>query len=132
MPARTDPTTKSKSSNTRDVIGSYLAGWDDDDDPFESPPRDGDRQSASNQKKEPQGDILGAERLLDGRPARAPAVKLDEKRLVSLVRQYALTLSLFPADHLGGRLLSDKGIPKLRKTAPRVRLKGKGHEVSVT
>ncbi|KAH6628785.1 chromosome segregation in meiosis protein 3 [Chaetomium tenue] len=91
--------------NTGNFVDDYLADWDDD--PFRSvspEPAKNDKDGEGEKKK----DILGIDKELDlKKKPRAPRVKLDETRL-----------------------LSDKGIPKLRKMAPRLKLKGKGHEFS--
>ncbi|KAL2198865.1 replication fork protection component Swi3-domain-containing protein [Corynascus similis CBS 632.67] len=84
-------------------VDDYLADWDDD--PFRSPSPDPAKNDKPTEKK---ADVLGIEKELDlKKKPRAPRVKLDETRL-----------------------LSDKGIPKLRKMAPKIRFKGKGHEFS--
>ncbi|AEO64918.1 2649a89d-aa88-4129-9c18-f99901bdcb14 [Thermothielavioides terrestris] len=87
-------------------VNDYLADWPDDD-PFRSPSPEPAKTSdrKENAKKR---DVLGIETQLDlKRKPRAPRVKLDETRL-----------------------LSDKGIPRLRRMAPKLKLKGKGHEFS--
>ncbi|KAK4238419.1 replication fork protection component Swi3-domain-containing protein [Achaetomium macrosporum] len=97
-------------SGTRDstnFVNDYLADFNDDDDPFRSPSPEPPKKNDNNQK-EKKKDVLGIETQLDlKRKPRVPRVKLDESRL-----------------------LSDKGIPKLRKMAPKLRFKGKGHEFS--
>ncbi|KAK4149823.1 replication fork protection component Swi3-domain-containing protein [Chaetomidium leptoderma] len=97
-----DSANPGKGSST--FVNDYLADWDDDD-PFRSP----SPEPAKNDKeKEKSKDVLGIEKQLDlKRKPRAPRVKLDDTRL-----------------------LSDKGIPKLRKMGPKLKLKGKGHEFS--
>ncbi|KAK0726035.1 replication fork protection component Swi3-domain-containing protein [Lasiosphaeris hirsuta] len=93
-------------NNTSDILSDYLADWDDD--PFRSPsPKPG---SKKNDKKRKEPDTLGIDEQIDiTKKARAPRVKLDD-----------------------ARLLSEKGIPKLRKMATRIRLKGKGHEADAS
>ncbi|KAK3311569.1 replication fork protection component Swi3-domain-containing protein [Chaetomium strumarium] len=88
-------------------VNDYLADFNDDDDPFRSPSPEPPKKTGNNEK-EKKKDVLGIETQLDlKRKPRAPRVKLDESRL-----------------------LSDKGIPKLRKMAPKLKFKGKGHEFS--
>lgn len=94
-------------------MNDYLADWDGDD-PFRSPsPEPGQKTKTSDPKndkndKKRKTDALGIDEEIDvTKKARVPRVKLDETKL-----------------------LSDKGIPKLRKTAPKLKLKGKGHEVN--
>ena len=95
----------SEVQDTRAFINEYLADWDDDN-PFRSPSPAGDKDK-TNSKKRKEPDTLGIDKEIDvTKKARVPRVKLDDVRL-----------------------LSDKGIPKLRKTAPKLKLKGKGHEV---
>ncbi|KAK3331271.1 replication fork protection component Swi3-domain-containing protein [Apodospora peruviana] len=104
MPAKT--TAPSQNND----INDYLADWDDDD-PFRSPspqPPAGAAAGAKNDKKRKEADSLGIDEQIDlKKKPRVPRVKLDETRL-----------------------LSEKGIPKLRKMAPKLKLKGKGHEFS--
>ncbi|KAK4133526.1 Swi3-domain-containing protein [Trichocladium antarcticum] len=92
---------------TKSFMKDYLADWDDDD-PFRSPSPEPGRKNDDKGKKKDKTDVLGIEKELNlKKKPRAPRVKLDDTRL-----------------------LSDKGIPKLRKMATRLRLKGKGHEFS--
>ncbi|KAL2136539.1 hypothetical protein VTI74DRAFT_3084 [Chaetomium olivicolor] len=107
MPSKTgskpaEPATRGKPSSN--FVDDYLADWEDDD-PFRSPSPPLANKNGANDK-ENKKDTLGIDKELDlkKRP-RAPRVKLDETRL-----------------------LSDKGIPKLRKMAPKIKFKGKGHE----
>ncbi|CEI61220.1 hypothetical protein FVEN_g6054 [Fusarium venenatum] len=73
------------------------------DDPFASPPPE-----AFNKKRKEPDSGLGIDEEVDVKKrARAPNVKLDEERL-----------------------LSAKGIPKLRQRARDLKIKGKGHEFS--
>lgn len=83
-------------------------GVDDFNDPFaDSGDEQGKTDSQSNKRKQPDG--LGIEEAVAvTKKPRAPNVKLDEDRL-----------------------LSDKGIPKLRRKARDLKFKGKGHEVCV-
>ncbi|KAK3372184.1 replication fork protection component Swi3-domain-containing protein [Podospora didyma] len=114
MPSKTGPkpaNTQSHNLDSNEFVNDYLADWDDDD-PFRSPsPEPGKKAAADknkNPKKRKEPDTLGIDKQIDlTKKARAPAVKLDETRL-----------------------LSDKGIPKLRKMAPKLIMKGKGHEFS--
>ncbi|CCC08672.1 putative CSM3 protein [Sordaria macrospora k-hell] len=94
-------------NNTSAFVNDFLAGWDDDD-PFRSPSPEAADKNKANSKKRKEPDTLGIDKEIDvTKKARVPRVKLDD-----------------------ARLLSDKGIPKLRKTAPKLKLKGKGHEFS--
>ncbi|KAJ4415367.1 chromosome segregation in meiosis- protein [Neurospora sp. IMI 360204] len=94
-------------NNTSAFVNEFLAGWDDDD-PFRSPSPEAADKNKANSKKQKEPDTLGIDKEIDvTKKARVPRVKLDD-----------------------ARLLSDKGIPKLRKTAPKLKLKGKGHEFS--
>ncbi|KAK1758130.1 replication fork protection component Swi3-domain-containing protein, partial [Echria macrotheca] len=95
--------------DTNAFVDNYLEGWDDDD-PFRSPSPDAGKNTNGNEKnpKKRKGDALGIDQEIeDVKKARVPRVKLDDKKL-----------------------LSEKGIPKLRQMAPRLKLKGKGHEFS--
>ncbi|KAK1828656.1 chromosome segregation in meiosis protein 3, partial [Podospora conica] len=106
MPATTESSATNKVATTTSFVDDYLAGWDDD--PFRSPsPEPGAKKKEDNSKKRKEPDTLGIDEEIDLKKPRAPRVKLDE-----------------------ARLLSENGIPKLRKMAPKVRLKGKGHEFS--
>ncbi|EGO53235.1 hypothetical protein NEUTE1DRAFT_73667 [Neurospora tetrasperma FGSC 2508] len=94
-------------NNTSAFVNEFLAGWDDDD-PFRSPSPETARTNKTNNKKRKEPDTLGIDKEIDvTKKARVPRVKLDD-----------------------ARLLSDKGIPKLRKTSSKLKLKGKGHEFS--
>jgi len=111
MPSKTasKPTANGKGKEPEGFVEDYLAGWDSD--PFASDPEPRNKNPGSknnaNEKKRKGADVLGIDEEIDlKKKPRAPRVKLDE-----------------------GRLLSEKGIPKLRKMAPRLKLKGKGHEV---
>ncbi|KAK3695675.1 replication fork protection component Swi3-domain-containing protein [Podospora appendiculata] len=105
------PKTTSKPSDTNAFVNDYLADWDEDD-PFRSPsPEPAAKKKndkTTNEKKRKGTDTLGIEQELDlKKKPRAPRVKLDETRL-----------------------LSEKGLPKVRKMGPKLKLKGKGHEFS--
>ncbi|KAL6874578.1 Swi3 domain-containing protein [Trichoderma longibrachiatum] len=78
-------------------------GLDDSDNPFASPPP----ESSTKKRKEPDSGLGIEEEVSVQKRARVPAVKLDEERL-----------------------LGPDGIPKLRKRAAGLKLKGKGHEFS--
>ncbi|EXF77546.1 chromosome segregation in meiosis protein 3 [Colletotrichum fioriniae PJ7] len=78
---------------------------DDFDDPFKSPPPEA-KDASTNKRK--QAEALGLDEEVEvAKRVRVPRVKLDE-----------------------ARLLSDNGIPKLRKRAGNLKFKGKGHEFS--
>ncbi|KAL1856830.1 chromosome segregation in meiosis-related protein [Diaporthe australafricana] len=103
MPSKTDSRNAEPAANSFDDLDNYFLEGDVDDDPFASPkPEDNSR---SNKRKEP-GDGLGLdEEVSVAKKARVPRIKLDQDRL-----------------------LSEKGIPALRKRAGKLKLKGKGHE----
>ncbi|KAK3898288.1 replication fork protection component Swi3-domain-containing protein [Staphylotrichum tortipilum] len=105
MPSKTaSKPTDAPNRGTGGFVDDYLADWDNDD-PFRSPSPEPARNTKEPEKKT---DTLGIDQELDlKKKPRVPRVKLDETRL-----------------------LSDRGIPKLRKMAPRIRFKGKGHEFS--
>ncbi|KAK0749093.1 replication fork protection component Swi3-domain-containing protein [Schizothecium vesticola] len=107
MPATTESNSATdRVATTASFVDDYLADWDDD--PFRSPsPEPGAKKKDDNSKKRKEPDTLGIDEQIDLKKPRAPRVKLDE-----------------------ARLLSENGIPKLRKMARKVRLKGKGHEFS--
>ncbi|KAF4469499.1 replication fork protection complex subunit Csm3 Swi3 [Fusarium albosuccineum] len=73
------------------------------DDPFNSPPP----ESSTKKRKEPDSGLGIDEEVNVQKRARVPNVKLDEDRL-----------------------LGPKGIPKLRRRARDIEIKGKGHEFS--
>ncbi|CCF46554.1 chromosome segregation in meiosis protein 3 [Colletotrichum higginsianum] len=78
---------------------------DDIDDPFRSPPPEAKNSSTNKRKK---AEALGLDEEVEVvKRARVPRVKLDE-----------------------ARLLSENGIPKLRKRAAKLEFKGKGNEFS--
>ena len=88
-----------------DAIDNYFPDGDDFEDPFASPTNSPTQSPAK--RKEPDGGLGIDEEVSVAKRARVPRVKLDETRL-----------------------LSDKGIPALRKRAGQLKLKGKGHEFS--
>lgn len=92
-----------------DLDDFNLGDFDDGEDPFRTPspgPANGNTQKQNDKKRKNDG--LGIDEEVDvTKRARAPRVKLDETRL-----------------------LSDAGIPKLRKRARDLKFKGKGHEFS--
>jgi len=108
MPAKTNGNATGASNIQSDpnaFAEDYLADWDEED-PFASPPPEGAKKPG-NDKKRKEPDTLGIDEQIDlKKKPRVPRVKLDD-----------------------ARLLSDKGIPRLQKMAPRLKLKGKGHEV---
>ncbi|KAL2277922.1 hypothetical protein FJTKL_15055 [Diaporthe vaccinii] len=103
MPSKTDSRNAEPAARNFDDLDNYFMDGDVDDDPFASPkPED---NSKSNKRKEP-GDGLGIdEEVSVAKKARVPRIKLDQERL-----------------------LSEKGIPALKKRAGKLKLKGKGHE----
>ncbi|KAK4161214.1 putative chromosome segregation in meiosis protein 3 [Cladorrhinum sp. PSN259] len=104
------PNTTSKPTTTSREE-DYLKDWDE---LFPSSPelakkndKSADKNDTSKKRKN-DDDVLGLETEVDKKKQRVPRVKLDD-----------------------ARLLSEKGIPKLRKTAQtRLKFKGKGHEFS--
>ncbi|EJT79956.1 chromosome segregation in meiosis protein 3 [Gaeumannomyces tritici R3-111a-1] len=94
-----------KAKQALDAIDNYLPDGDDFEDPFASPTNSPTQSPAK--RKEPDGGLGIDEEISVAKRARVPRVKLDETRL-----------------------LSDKGIPALRKRAGQLKLKGKGHEFS--
>ncbi|KAL0937852.1 chromosome segregation in meiosis protein 3 [Colletotrichum truncatum] len=87
-----------------DDLDNYAV--DDFDDPFRSPPPPDARDGSTNKRKKTE--VLGLDEEVEvAKRARVPRVKLDETRL-----------------------LSENGIPKLRKRAADLKLKGRGHEFS--
>ncbi|KAJ6787758.1 hypothetical protein PWT90_09043 [Aphanocladium album] len=101
MPSATKSAAGAATVNQHDDLDNYNVG-DLSDDPFATP----SPQSKNKRKSNDAG--LGIDEEVDvQKRARAPAVKLDEERL-----------------------LSDAGIPKLRRRAQGLKLKGKGHEFS--
>ncbi|KAK2003785.1 replication fork protection component Swi3 [Colletotrichum falcatum] len=93
-----------KTSRHHDDLDNYNV--DDFDDPFQSPPPDAKDGSSTNKRKK--AEALGLDEEIEvAKRVRIPRVKLDE-----------------------ARLLSENGIPKLRKRASNLRFKGRGHEFS--
>ncbi|KAI0465697.1 replication fork protection component Swi3-domain-containing protein [Xylaria cf. heliscus] len=90
-----------------------LDNYDVDDDPFADSGDDAaqkDRDADPQSKKRKDANGLGIDEAVSvSKKPRVPRVKLDETRL-----------------------LSDNGIPKLRKKAQNLKFKGKGHEFSDT
>ncbi|EGY23494.1 Chromosome segregation in meiosis protein 3 like [Verticillium longisporum] len=81
---------------------------DDFDDPFRSPSPQPQAQTQNGSSQKRKIDGLGLDEEVDvAKRARVPRIKLDETRL-----------------------LSEDGIPKLRRRAADLKLKGKGHEFS--
>lgn len=100
MAPRTDPVAARPVNNDID-------NYDVDDDPFAE---SGDEAPANNAQSKKRKDTTGLgidEAVAVQKKVRAPIVKLDE-----------------------GRLLSEKGIPRLRRKARDLKFKGKGHEFS--
>ncbi|EEY15812.1 Swi3 domain-containing protein [Verticillium alfalfae VaMs.102] len=83
---------------------------DDFDDPFRSPSPQPQAQTQNGSSQKRKTDGLGLDEEVDvTKRARVPRIKLDETRL-----------------------LSEDGIPKLRRRAADLKLKGKGHEQRLT
>ncbi|OIW30755.1 Swi3-domain-containing protein [Coniochaeta ligniaria NRRL 30616] len=100
MPSKTASKPPARESATAD-FDDYLLDGDLSDNPFRSP-----SPTSNNKRKEPSG--LGIDEEVEVKKrVTVPRVKLDE-----------------------ARLLSENGIPKLRKRAKHLHLKGKGHEWS--
>ncbi|TLS22186.1 uncharacterized protein PpBr36_09985 [Pyricularia pennisetigena] len=92
------------------ALDNYLPDDEDFFDPFASPtnsPTQSPKSKAAAKRSEPDGGLGIDKEVSVAKRARVPRVKLDETRL-----------------------LSDKGIPALRKRAGTLKLKGKGHEFS--
>ncbi|TLD18562.1 hypothetical protein PspLS_10210 [Pyricularia sp. CBS 133598] len=92
------------------ALDNYLPDDEDFFDPFASPtnsPNQSPKSKGVAKRSEPDGGLGIDEEVSVAKRARVPRVKLDETRL-----------------------LSDKGIPALRKRAGNLKLKGKGHEFS--
>ncbi|KAI2619755.1 Swi3-domain-containing protein [Hypomontagnella submonticulosa] len=100
-------TAQKKSSLPERPSNNAIDNYDVDDDPFaESGDEAPNNDSQSKKRKEATG--LGIdEAVAVQKKARVPTVKLDESRL-----------------------LSEKGIPRLRRKARDLKFKGKGHEFS--
>ncbi|EFQ26865.1 replication Fork Protection Component Swi3 [Colletotrichum graminicola] len=93
-----------KTSLHHDDLDNYNV--DDFDDPFQSPPPEVRDGNSRNKRKK--AEALGLDEEVEvAKRVRVPRVKLDETRL-----------------------LSENGIPKLRKRATNLRFKGRGHEFS--
>ncbi|OAA47971.1 replication fork protection component Swi3 [Cordyceps fumosorosea ARSEF 2679] len=101
MPAATKPATKPAGRSQHDELDNYDVD-DFSDDPFATP------SPPSKNKRKSEAAGLGIDEEVDvKKKARQPTVKLDEERL-----------------------LSDAGIPTLRRRAQGLKFKGKGHEFS--
>ncbi|TQW01281.1 hypothetical protein V2A60_002288 [Cordyceps javanica] len=101
MPSATKSAAGAASADRHDALDNYNVG-DLSDDPFATP------SPPSKNKRKSKDAGLGIDEEVDvQKAARAPTVKLDESRL-----------------------LSEAGIPRLRKRAQGLKLKGKGHEFS--
>lgn len=89
--------------------------------------------TASADASKPSGDpnALGLDEEVKVTKKRQPVAKLDEGRYVtSSSRNSCSIIRLMLMLIIGKRLLSQAGIPKLRRTAKqKLRFKGKGHEV---
>ncbi|KAK4224924.1 replication fork protection component Swi3-domain-containing protein [Podospora fimiseda] len=87
----------------------FLKDWDEIFAPSPEPAKkDKTTGKEDGSKKRKKDDVLGLEKEVDKKKQRVPRVKLDD-----------------------ARLLSDKGIPKMRKMAQtKLKFKGKGHEFS--
>ncbi|KAI0886317.1 Swi3-domain-containing protein [Annulohypoxylon maeteangense] len=86
-----------------------IDNYDVDDDPFAESGNEAPANNAQSKKRKDTTGLGIDEAVAVGKKARAPIVKLDE-----------------------GRLLSEKGIPRLRRKARELKFKGKGHEFSDT
>ncbi|EGX88643.1 replication fork protection component Swi3 [Cordyceps militaris CM01] len=101
MPPAKNSAAKAARTNRHDDLDNYHVG-DLSDDPFATP------SPPSKNKRKTDDAGLGIDEEVDvQRKPRAPAVKLDENRL-----------------------LSEAGLPRLRKRSNRLKIKGKGHEFS--
>ncbi|KAI1455499.1 Swi3-domain-containing protein [Annulohypoxylon moriforme] len=86
-----------------------IDNYDVDDDPFAESGNEAPSNNAQSKKRKDTTGLGIDEAVAVQKKARAPIVKLDE-----------------------GRLLSEKGIPRLRRKARELNFKGKGHEFSDT
>lgn len=78
----------------------------------------------TTQKPPADGSGLGLDEEVKVTKSRAPIAKLDENRYVDTLQPCS------PYTNLHRRLLSQNGIPKLRRKAKsKLKFKGKGHEV---
>ncbi|KAI0839492.1 Swi3-domain-containing protein [Hypoxylon sp. FL0890] len=84
-----------------------IDNYDVDDDPFAESGNDAPIKETQSKKRKDATDLGIDEAVAVKKKARVPFVKLDE-----------------------GRLLSEKGIPRLRRKARDLKFKGKGHEFS--
>ncbi|KAI1658764.1 Swi3-domain-containing protein [Daldinia decipiens] len=97
-----------KSSSALKKPVNDIDNYDVDDDPFAESGDEAPSNDTAQSKKRKDATGLGIdEAVAVQKKVRAPIVKLDE-----------------------GRLLSDKGIPRLRRKARDLKFKGKGHEFS--
>ncbi|GKT51289.1 chromosome segregation in meiosis protein 3 [Colletotrichum spaethianum] len=97
------PVMSSRTAPQYDDLDNYNV--EDLDDPFQSPPPPEAKDSSSTNKRK-KAEALGLDEEVEiAKRVRVPRVKLDE-----------------------ALLLSENGIPKLRKRAANLKFKGKGHE----
>ncbi|KAI0101157.1 Swi3-domain-containing protein [Daldinia grandis] len=98
------------SSALKKSVNASIDNYDVDDDPFAESGGEAPSNDTAQSKKRKEATGLGIdEAVAVQKKARVPIVKLDE-----------------------GRLLSEKGIPRLRRKARDLKFKGKGHEFSDT
>ncbi|KAI1391865.1 Swi3-domain-containing protein [Hypoxylon trugodes] len=88
-------------------VNTDIDNYDVDDDPFASSGDEAPKNDTQSKKRKDQSGLGIDEAVAVQKKARVPMVKLDE-----------------------GRLLSEKGIPRLRRKARDLKFKGKGHEFS--
>ncbi|KAI1212008.1 Swi3-domain-containing protein [Annulohypoxylon truncatum] len=88
-------------------INNDIDNYDVDDDPFAESGNEAPKNDAQSKKRKDTTGLGIDEAVAVQKKARAPIVKLDESRL-----------------------LSEKGIPRLRRKARDLKFKGKGHEFS--
>ncbi|KAI1137534.1 Swi3-domain-containing protein [Hypoxylon sp. FL0543] len=100
--------TASASASARPA-NNDIDNYDIDDDPFAESGNEAPAKETQSKKRKGATDLGIDEAVAVKRKPRAPIVKLDE-----------------------GRLLSEKGIPRLRRKARDLKFKGKGHEFSDT
>ncbi|OTA58818.1 Swi3-domain-containing protein [Hypoxylon sp. EC38] len=90
-------------------VNNAIDNYDVDDDPFAESGNEAPTKQTQSKKRKDATDLGIDEAVAVKKKARAPIVKLDESRL-----------------------LSEKGIPRLRRKARDLKFKGKGHEFSDT
>jgi replication fork protection complex subunit Csm3/Swi3 len=131
MPSKTSSKPPARPSASAD-FDDYLLEGDLSDNPFRSP-SPGAAATSTNKRKEPASGLGIEEEVEVKKRATVPRVKLDEARFVfPFPHHVELVFPKLQTNRTTNdeRLLSEAGIPKLRRRAAALRLKGKGHEWS--